>query len=77
MPWLSSTLSQVSDGQAAWDQFVSGVQQTFESNAAMVPVIVVVLVVAIVIWLDFRVARIIVGKGGKRTDTKRKPARRS
>ena len=72
MPWRSSTLGQVEDGQAAWDQFISGVQRTFETNAGMVPLVIVVVIVVIILWLDFRVAKILVGRGGKRRGSKRK-----
>ncbi len=70
MPWGPNTLGQISDGQAAWDEFVSGVQRTFENNAGMVPTLAIVLVVVIVLWLDFRVAKLLVGRGGKRRVSK-------
>ena len=36
--WQFNLLGQITDGQAAWDQFISGVQQTFEKNASGVPI---------------------------------------
>ncbi|MCA9272083.1 MAG: hypothetical protein KDA31_03450 [Phycisphaerales bacterium] len=72
-----TTLSQVSDGQAAWDQFVSGVQRTFEGNAEMVPVLVIVVVVAVTLWVDFRVAKHIAGRGKKSTSEGQRQTRKS
>jgi len=58
-------LGQITDGQAAWDQFISGVQQTFEKNASGVPILVAVVVVVLVLWLNLRLARWIVRRTGK------------
>ena len=59
-PWRCSTLGQITDGQAAWDQFISGVQQTFERNASSLPVLGAVVALVLVMWLNLRLARWIV-----------------
>jgi len=69
-------LSQITDGQAAWDSFISGVERTFEVNAASVPVLVGVVVALIVLWLDYRLARWIVRIPRKASKGEPKRARR-
>lgn len=69
-------LSQITDGQAAWDSFIDGVGRTFEANAASVPVLVGVVVVLIVLWLDYRLARWIVRIPRKSSKIEGKRARR-
>ena len=43
MGYFSSTLMQITDGNAAWEEFFSGVQNAFENNAASAPKIAGVL----------------------------------
>lgn len=62
-------LASVTDGESAWAEFISGVQQTFEHNAAMAPVLGIVLLVGAVILIDYFIARWIVRRsegGGSR-----------
>ena len=68
--WQFNLLGQITDGQAAWDQFISGVQQTFEKNASGVPILVAVVVVVLVLWLNLRLARWIVGAGAKKSGSR-------
>lgn len=75
--WLPiQMLSQITDGQAAWDSFIAGVERTFEANAASAPALALVVVVAIVLWLDYRLARWIVRIPRKSGKGEAKRARR-
>ncbi|HED53908.1 MAG TPA: hypothetical protein ENJ00_06870 [Phycisphaerales bacterium] len=49
-------LAEVTNGSDAWAEFYRGVQSTFANNAAALPVIVAVIGVAVLIWVDFRLA---------------------
>ncbi len=66
-------LSQITDGQAAWDQFLSGARGAFQANAEMVPVLGGVILLALVIWLDLRLARFLVFRSGKSSKRKHTP----
>jgi hypothetical protein len=63
-----ATLAQITDGKAAWAEFVSGVQQTFDNNAAAVPVLAASIGILILIWADFRLAKWIARRIGKKQD---------
>ena len=72
MGYFSSTLMQITDGNAAWEEFFSGVQNAFENNAASAPKIAVVLGVIVILWLNYRLAKWLVrssrsGRSPKRT----------
>ncbi len=58
-------LSQITDGKAAWAEFLSGVERAFESNAQTFPVLVAIVVIALIIWLDLRLARILARRLGR------------
>ncbi|MFI4872500.1 MAG: hypothetical protein ACIARQ_11870 [Phycisphaerales bacterium JB061] len=66
MQGLVPTLATITDGEAAWSEFLSGVQQAFADNAAAVPALVIVVVVLFVLWADFRIAKWIVGRSAKK-----------
>jgi len=69
MGYFSSTLMQITDGNAAWEEFFSGVQNAFENNAASAPKIAVVLGVIVILWLNYRLAKWLVrsSRSPKRT----------
>ena len=58
---MDVVLGQISDGQAAWDTFYSGVTAVFEGNASSATTLGVIagviIVVALVMWLNLRLAR--------------------
>ena len=58
-------LGQITDGKAAWSDFVSGVQQTFADNAASLPALLIAVAVLELIWADYRIAKWIVKRMGK------------
>lgn len=65
---FGSMLASVTDGESAWAEFISGVQLTFENNAAVAPVLGIVLLVGAVILIDIFIAKWIVRRsegGGK------------
>lgn len=67
---MAPTLASISDAESPWGEFISGVQSTFENNAAMAPVLGIVLLVGVVIIADFMIAKWIVRQsysGSKRT----------
>lgn len=59
-------LGEISDGRAAWAEFFTGLQDTLDRNAEALPVIGIVFVVLLVVWLDVRLARWLIG--GRRGD---------
>lgn len=75
-------LASVTDGESAWADFISGVQRTFEQNAAMAPVLGIVLLVGAVLLIDYFIAKWIVrrtegGSGRTRSGKRRVTSRRN
>lgn len=69
MPWVmrapGRVVAQITDGYAAWDEFVSGVTRTFESNSSASVVIGAGLGLLGLVWVNYRVARWLANRPGK------------
>ncbi|GAB5496821.1 MAG: hypothetical protein Phyf2KO_19010 [Phycisphaerales bacterium] len=71
---FGSMLATITDGESAWADFISGVQRTFEQNAAAAPVLGIVLLVGAVILIDYFIAKWLVRQsegGGKNAHSKK------
>jgi hypothetical protein len=61
-------LATITDGRAAWDEFFSGLQETLHQNAATWPILGLILIALIMVCLDVRLARLLVGQRRRRGD---------